>query len=51
MDSCTMSDRIRRSAVAWSSLNPSERRRWTNFRVSKWWSLCVGLVEENARVV
>ena len=25
-------------ATAWGSVNPSSRNRWTNFRVSKWWS-------------
>ena len=32
-----------------ASLNPSAWSRWTNFRVSKWWSLAMAGVEEKAR--
>lgn len=38
MDSSMTSLRMVMRAVDWESEKPSERRRWTNFRVSKWWS-------------
>ena len=38
MDSSMTSDRTRIREWACSSLKPSDLRRETNFRVSKWWS-------------
>ena len=38
IDSSITSERTRIMAMACSSENPSSLRRWTNLRVSKWWS-------------
>ena len=38
IDSSMTSERTRIMAIAWGSEKPSSLRRWTNFRVSKWWS-------------
>ena len=47
MDSSITSERTRIRAMACSSEKPSSRRRWTNFRVSKWWSLLrIGVLEK-----
>lgn len=49
MDSSITSDRTTIIARDCSSVKPSCWRRWTNFRVSKWWSLRLGVVAEKAR--
>ena len=38
IDSSITSERTSIMAFDWSSEKPSALRRWTNFRVSKWWS-------------
>ena len=47
MDSSITSERTRMREVAWASEKPSLWRRWVNFRVSKWWSRCLGAVVVN----
>lgn len=47
IDSSITSERTSIMAFDCSSEKPSARRRWTNFRVSKWWSRWrEGLVEK-----
>ena len=51
IDSSITEARTRIIATAWSSVKPSCWRRWTNFRVSKWWSFWGRGVVEKARAV